>query len=148
MAGILLLALIVAIFDFARAGFMQHDLDNGAADLARSLSALSSTNSGVLGLPYQTTPLTPSNAQPLLAHASQIGNLNFDGATALTMTGAMTLTNGQVTIVASPSLTSTDEVTVTITAPFTPVIAYMGTRPLLHLSAQANALTPTGLSGP
>jgi Flp pilus assembly protein TadG len=148
LAGIIVLALIFAIFDFARAGFTQHDLDSGAADLARSLSALSGTNSGVLGLPYQATPLTPSNARSLLAHASQIGNLNFDGTTALTMSGAMTLTNGQVTIVASPNLTTTDEVTVTITAPFTPVIAYMGTQPFLHLSAQANALTPAGLSGP
>ena len=148
LAGIILLALIFAIFDFARAGFMQHDLDNGAVDLARSLSALSGTNSSAYGQPYQTTPLTPTNVQPLLAHASQIGNLNFDGSTALTMSGAMTMTNGQVTVIASPNLTSTTEVTVTITAPFTPVIAYMGSKPFLHLSAQANALTPAGLSSP
>src|SRR5438552_19207139 len=41
----ILLGLTLAVIDLARAGLMQHDLDGGASDLARSLVAITGANS-------------------------------------------------------------------------------------------------------
>src|SRR3989442_1572814 len=50
--AVILLGLTLAVIDLARAGLMQHDLDGGASDLARSLVAITGANSS--GTPVRT----------------------------------------------------------------------------------------------
>jgi Flp pilus assembly protein TadG len=161
-----LLGLTLAVIDLARAGFMQHDLDGGAATLARSLAAIAGTNSSASTFVYTPTVLSPTNpgstcfttdpttlcqtmpvsqAIPMaLAHAAQIANYNFNATPPLSLGSPVstTLTNGQVTVVATPDLTNTTELTVTITAPFTPVVGFYLNHSLLSLQARSSTITP------
>jgi Flp pilus assembly protein TadG len=178
LIAIVLLALVFAVIDLARAGFMQHDLDAGASDLVGHLAALSGTNSsGNANTPNGGTRLDPTNSdttcfstdpsldptlcqtmpvsqamQMALAHAAQIASYNFSASPPLTTTGPMTLTNGQVTVVGTPyltsTITSTTELTVTITAPFTPVVGFYLHNAVLHLQARASVLAPAGPLAP
>ena len=52
------------------------------------------------------------------------------------------------TVVATPDLTSTTELTVTVTAPFTPVVGFYLNKAILHLQARAAVLTPAGQLAP
>ena len=166
LMAIVLLVLVFAVIDLARAGFMQHDLDGGARDLASSLAALNGTSSLGSSTPLDYTPLYLPNAtqttcgttttaaqiQTAFAHAAQIANYNFSASPPLTTTtgagATTTLTNGQVTVVATPNLTSTTELTVTVTAPFTPVVGFYLNKAILHLQARAAVLTPAGQLAP
>ena len=158
MSSIVFLGLVFGIIDLARAGFMQHNLNNGASDLASSLAQLSGTNgSGDLNT-YSATaldlsnPTTAAQMQDDFAHAAQVANYNFKATSPLTTTtgagATTTLTNGQVTVVAWPSLANTTELTVTVTAPFTPVVGFYLNHAVLHLQARASVLTPAGQLAP
>ena len=159
LMAIALLVLVFAVIDLARAGFMQHDLDGGASDLVSSLATLSGTNSsGNANTPNGGTPLDPSNAdtaaqiQAAFAHAAQIANYNFSASPPLTATGPLTLTgstltNGQVTVAATPTLSAPTEITVTVTAPFTPVVGFYLHNAVLYLQARASVRTPAGQLG-
>jgi Flp pilus assembly protein TadG len=155
----ILLGLTLAVIDLARAGLMQHDLDSGAGDLARSLTALTGANSSGNINAYKPTALDPSNAntgaqiQADLAHAAQIANYNFNATPPLIATGPLTqtgstLTNGQVTVAVTPTLSAPTEITVTITAPFTPVVGFYLNHSILSLQARSSAITPLGELGP
>src|SRR5947209_9976382 len=128
--AVILLGLTLAVIDLARAGLMQHDLDGGASDLARSLVAITGANSSGSTGTYLPTALDPAQGPAMaaiptaLAHAVQLASSNFNATPALTSTGAMTLTNGQVRVVGTPNLSAPTEITVTITAPFTPVVGF------------------------
>ena len=165
----ILLALTLAVIDLARAGLMQHDLNGGASDLARSLVRITGANSSGSTRVYTPTVLSPTNlgtvcftadpitpCQPMpvsqaiptaVAHAAQIANYNFNATPPLASTGSMTLTNGQVTVVGTPDLTSATEITVTITAPFTPVVGFYLNHSILSLQAHSSAVTPCGELG-
>jgi Flp pilus assembly protein TadG len=159
LVATILLGLTLAVIDLARAGLMQHDLDSGAGDLARSLVALTGANSSGDVNRYTPTALDPSNAntaaqiQADLAHAAGIANYNFNATPPLTSTGPLTqtdsaLTNGQVTVVGTPNLSAPTEITVTITAPFTPVVGFYLNHSFLSLQARSSAITPQGELGP
>jgi Flp pilus assembly protein TadG len=154
LVATILLGLTLAVIDLARAGLMQHDLDSGAGDLARSLVALTGTNSNGGMTAYSPTALDPSNAstaaqiQADLTHAAGIANYNFNATPPLTSTGGMTLTNGQVTVVGTPNLSAPTEITVTITAPFTPVVGFYLNHSIMSLQARSSAITPLGELGP
>ena len=152
----ILLGLTLVVIDLARAGLMQHDLDSGASDLARALGTITGTNNSGGYTTYSPTALDPAqgpaaSAIPTaLAHAAQIANYNFNATPPLTLGSPVstTLTNGQVTVVATPDLTNTTELTVTITAPFTPVVGFYLNHSLLSLQARSSAITPLGELGP
>ncbi len=150
MIAVVLFGLLLAVIDLGRAGFMQHALDGAADDLARSLAAISGVNASGSPATYQPTPLDPANAATAalidraVARAAQLANGAFSATAALTTTGAMTLTNGEVTVVGTPDLTAPTEITVTVTAPFTPVVGAYLSHSILHLSASAAAITPAG----
>ena len=158
----ILLGLTLAVIDLARAGLMQHDLDSAAGDLARSLVTIAGTNNSGSYTTYSPTALDPTQGSAAsaiptaLAHAAQIGNYNFNATPPLTATGPLTLgspvsttlTNGQVTVVATPDLTNTTELTVTITAPFTPVVGFYLNHSIMSLQARSSAITPLGELGP
>lgn len=149
MIAVVLFGLLLGVIDLGRAGFMQHNLDAAAADMARSLTTLTGASSSGNISAYVPTPLDLSNVvtaasvQADLVHAVQVANGAFS-ATPLAAAGAMTLTNSEVTVVATPNITAPVEITVTITAPFTPVVGVYLTHSVLHLSARAAAITPLG----
>ena len=151
----ILLGLTLVVIDLARAGLMQHDLDSGAGDLARSLAAITGVNnSGNTGT-YTPTALDPTAAAipTAVAHAAQIANYNFNATPPLAATGPLTqtgstLTNGQVTVAVTPTLSAPTEITVTITAPFTPVVGFYLNHSILSLQARSSAITPLGELGP
>lgn len=150
----ILLGLTLVVIDLARAGLMQHDLDSGAGDLARSLAAITGVNnSGNTGT-YTPTALDPTTAAipTAVAHAAQIANDNFNATPPLVATGPLTqtgstLTNGQVTVAVTPNLSAPTEITVTITAPFTPVVGFYLNHSILSLQARSSAITPLGELG-
>ena len=155
----ILLGLTLAVIDLARAGLMQHDLDSGASDLARSLVAITGTNNSGGYNTYSPTALDPTqgpaaSAIPTaLAHAAQIANYNFNATPPLTATGPLTqtgstLTNGQVTVAVTPNLSAPTEITVTITAPFTPVVGFYLNHSIVNLQARSSTITPLGELGP
>jgi Flp pilus assembly protein TadG len=147
--AIVFIGVMLAVIDLARAGLMQHNLDRGVGDLAHQLATISGTNSSgkmyVSGDPstYAPTPLNPTDpdstvflgqtmpisqaVQTALDHAAAM-SIGAISTAPLAMTSPMTLTNGQVTVTATPDLTMTNTinttplVTVTATAPFTPVV--------------------------
>jgi Flp pilus assembly protein TadG len=145
----ILLGLTLVVIDLARAGLMQHDLDSGAGDLARSLAAISGVNSSGNTGTYIPTALDPTAAAipTAVAHAAQIANYNFNAIPPLTQSGS-TLTNGQVTVAVTPNLSAPTEITVTITAPFTPVVGFYLNHSILSLQARSSAITPLGELGP
>jgi Flp pilus assembly protein TadG len=151
----ILLGLTLAVIDLARAGLMQHDLDSGAGDLARSLAAITGVNNSGSTDTYTPTALDPTAAAipTAVAHAAQIANYNFNATLPLTATGPLTqagstLTNGQVTVAVTPTLSAPTEITVTITAPFTPVVGFYLNHSLLSLQARSSAITALGELGP
>jgi Flp pilus assembly protein TadG len=151
----ILLGLTLVVIDLARAGLMQHDLDSGAGDLARSLAAISGVNSSGNTGTYTPTALDPTApAIPTaVAHAAQIANYNFNATPPLAATGPLTqtgstLTNGQVTVAVTPTLSAPTEITVTITAPFTPVVGFYLNHSILSMQARSSAITPLGELGP
>ena len=162
LAAVVALGLLLAVIDLARAAFAQHNLNSGAADLARSLAAVSSVNSSGDPYNYQPTPLiTATVAGPVnviaqvqtkLQQAARVASGAF-AATPLTSTvtttttGAMTLTNSQLTVVGTPDLTAPREITVTVTAPFTPVVGLFLGNKILHFTGQGQALTLDGEAG-
>ena len=162
LAAVVFLGLLLGVIDLARAAFAQHNLNSGAADLARSLASASSVNSSGDPYNYQPTPLiTTTVAGPVnvvaqvqtkLQQAAHVAGGAF-AATSLTSTvtttttGAMTLTNGQLTVVGTPDLTAPREITVTVTAPFTPVVGLFLGNKILHFKGQAQALTLDGEAG-
>jgi hypothetical protein len=138
---------------------MQHDLDSGAGDLARSLTAITGTSSSGSTDTYAPTALDPANGPTAaaiataVAHAAQIANYNFNATPPLTATGPLTqtgstLTNGQVTVAVTPTLSAPTEITVTITAPFTPVVGFYLNHSILSLQARSSTITPLGELGP
>ena len=91
--------------------------------------------------------------QNYLLHAAQIASYNFNATPPLTFTSPLTvtgstLTNGQVTVVVTPTLSAPTEITVTITAPFTPVVGFYLHNAVLHLQASASVRTPAGQLAP
>ena len=151
----ILLGLTLVVIDLARAGLMQHDLDSGASDLARSLAAITGVNNSGNTRTYTPTALDPTAAAILsaVAHAAQIANYNFNATPSMTATGPVTqtgstLTNGQVTVAVTPTLSAPTEITVTITAPFTPVVGFYLNHSILSLQARSSAITPLGELGP
>jgi Flp pilus assembly protein TadG len=163
LAAVVFLGLLFGVIDLARAAFAQHNLNSGAADLARSLAAASSVNNSGDPYTYQPTPLVtatvggPVNVitptvQTKLQQAARVAGGAF-AATPLTSTvtttttGAMTLTNGQLTVVGTPDLTAPREITVTVTVPFTPVVGLFLGNKILHFTGQGQALTLDGEAG-
>ena len=158
---IALLGLLFALVDLARAGFAQHELDGGTGDLAHTLAAISSINSSgqtyIIGDPstYAPTPLNPAGATPTiylgqtmpvsqaiqqaLAEASGISG-GLISAAPLTMTGATTLSNGQVAVVATPDLTNTATLTITVSSTFTPVTGLFLGHKTFHLTSSEAAI--------
>jgi Flp pilus assembly protein TadG len=142
LVAIVFLGTLLPVIDLARAGLMQHNLDRGVGDLAHQLATISGTNSSDPST-YKPTPLNPTDGnstvylgetmpisqavQMALAHASSM-SISAISTVPLAMTSPMTLTNGQVTVTATPDLTMTNTtnttplITVTATAPFTPVV--------------------------
>lgn len=150
LISIMLIGLILVIIDLTRAGFTQHNLDSGTSDLARSLATISSTNSISSTTVFSPTALNPASGYTTtqlpsaLAHAAAISSNAFSSSPALTMTGAMTLSNGVVTVVATPDLTNTTEITVSVTRAFTPAVGIFLNHAIFHLSAASSALTAAG----
>ena len=151
----ILLGLALVVIDLARAGLMQHDLDSGASDLARTLVTITGTNNSGGYTTYSPTALNPTAAAipTAVAHAAHIANYNFNATPPLTATGPLTrtgstLTNGQVTVAVTPTLSAPTEITVTITAPFTPVVGFYLNHSILSLQARSSAITPLGELGP
>src|SRR6266566_397939 len=76
--AVILLGLTLAVIDLARAGLMQHDLDGGASDLARSLVAITGASSSGSTSTYIPTVLDPAQGPAVaaiptaLAHAVQL----------------------------------------------------------------------------
>lgn len=147
---IVLLGLMFAVIDLARLGFTQHELDGGAGDLAHALATISGTNSTGDPNTFAPTPLNTMSMsttvymgqvvtiatamQQALTHAAGQSNGALS-ATALTMTSPMTLTNGQVTVAATPDLTSTTQLTVTATITFTPIVGLFLNHKVIRLQA-------------
>ena len=160
--AIVLVGLLLAVIDLGRAGFVQHSLDRGAADLAQSLAGISGTTTS--GSPYVYTPpplnpitstvpptytvyqgismTVPLAMQAALDHARTVAGGAFSAAP-LAPAGSFgsnttTITNTQVTVVGTPSLTAPTEITVTVTAPFTPVVGlFLGNKTLRLRSTEA-----------
>ena len=149
MTAIVLFGVLLGTLDLGRVGFVQHNLDNGAADLAGALATLSGTNSSGNPSHYVPTALDVSNSttaaqiQADLTHASQVANGAF-GASPLLASGAVTLTNGQVTVAGAPDLTAPIAITVSVTVPVTLIVGVFVKNKVWHLAASAAAITPTG----
>ena len=150
LISIVVIGLMLVVIDLSRAGFTQHNLNSGASDLARALATISSTNSISSTNVFSPTVLNPASGYAAtqlptaLAHAAAISSNAFSASPALTITGAMTLSNGQITVVASPDLTNTTEITVTVTRVFTPTVGIFLNHAVFHLSASSSALTAAG----
>jgi Flp pilus assembly protein TadG len=143
LVSIMFLGLLFAVIDLARVGFTQHTLDNGVGDLAHELATINGTNSSgrvyVSGDPstYAPTPLNSNSMtttvfmgqtmpiaqaiQKALEHAASVSNRAISTAP-LAMTSPMTLTNGPVQVTATPDLTNTAQLTVTVTTQFSPAV--------------------------
>jgi Flp pilus assembly protein TadG len=157
LAAVVFLGVLLGVIDLARAAFAQHNLNSGAADLARSLAAVSSVNSSGDPYNYQPSPLiTATVGWPTeLQHAAHVAGGAFAATslstvtttTTMATTVAMTLTNGQLTVVGTPDLVAPREITVTVTAPFTPVVGLFLGHKILHFTGQAPALTLDGEAG-
>lgn len=173
LISLVLLGLLVAIMDLGRAGYVQHSLDRGAADLAQGLATISGTTTS--GSPYVYTPppldptasVTPtyvvyqgiSTTVPLalqaaLVHARAISGGAFSATPLAPSGGAFvpstttTISNTQVTVVGTPSLTAPTEITVTVTAPFTPVVGiFLGGKTFRMQSTEAAIPGPGQTSG-
>ena len=148
-----------ALVEFAMVATILLGLTLVAIDLARALATITGTNNSGGYTTYSPTALDPAqgpaaSAIPTaLAHAAQIANYNFNATPPLTATGPVTqtgsaLTNGQVTVVGTPNLSAPTEITVTITAPFTPVVGFYLNHSILSLQARSSAITPLGELGP
>lgn len=144
-----------------RAGFAQHELDAGTGDLAHALAVISSINSSgqtyVIGDPgtYAPTPLDPAGTTPTiylgqtmpvsqaiqqaLAAASGLSG-GLISAAPLAMSGPTTLSNGQVALVATPDLTNTTTLTVTVSRTFTPVTGLFLGHKTFHLTSSEAAI--------
>jgi Flp pilus assembly protein TadG len=161
--AIVVVGLLLAVIDLGRAGFVQHSLDRGAADLAQSLAGISGTTTS--GSPYVYTPpplnpitstvpqtytvyqgismTVPLAMQKALDHARTVAGGAFSNAALVPPAGSFgsnttTITNTQVTVVGTPSLTAPTEITVTVTAPFTPVVGlFLGNRTFRLRSTEA-----------
>jgi Flp pilus assembly protein TadG len=162
--AIVLVGLLLAVIDLGRAGFVQHNLDRGAADLAQRLAGISGTTTS--GSPYVYTPpplnpitstvpptytvyqgismTVPLAMQRALDHARAMAGGAFSNAALLPPGGSFvpnvttTITNTQVTVVGTPSLTAPTEITVTVTAPFTPVVGlFLGNKTFRLRSTEA-----------
>jgi hypothetical protein len=147
------------VIDLGRAGYVQHSLDSGAADLAQRLAGINGTTISGSPYVYTPTPLDPTSTttftvyqgismtvqgamQAALDHARAVAGRTFS-ATPLAPTGSFgpnttTITNTQVTVVGAPSLTAPTEITVTVTAPFTPVVGlFLGNKTFRLRSTEA-----------
>jgi Flp pilus assembly protein TadG len=157
LAAVVFLGVLLGVIDLARAAFAQHNLNSGAADLARSLAAVSSVNSSGDPYNYHPSPLITATVgwQTELQHAAHVASGAFAATplastvttTTVATTAAMTLTNSQLTVVGTPDLTAPREITVTVTAPFTPVVGLFLGHKILHFTGQAQALTLDGEAG-
>ena len=159
--AIVLVGLLLAVIDLGRAGFVQHSLDRGAADLAQSLAGISGTTTSGSPYVYTPPPLDPTGTgattftvyqgismtvqgamQAVLDHARTVAGRAFSAAQ-LAPAGSFgpnttTITNTQVTVVGTPSLTAPTEITVTVTAPFTPVVGlFLGNKTFRLRSTEA-----------
>jgi Flp pilus assembly protein TadG len=159
--AIVLVGLLLAVIDLGRAGYVQHRLDSGAADLAQSLAGISGTTTSGSPYVYTPPPLDPTNTgattytvyqgismtvqgamQAALVHARAVAGGAFSAAP-LAPAGSFgpsttTITNTQVTVVGTPSLTAPTEITVTVTAPFTPVVGlFLGNKTFRLRSTEA-----------
>jgi Flp pilus assembly protein TadG len=160
--AIVLVGLLLAVIDLGRAGFVQHSLDRGAADLAQSLAGISGTTTS--GSPYIYTPppldpitntvpptytvyqgisMTVPLAMQALNHARTVAGGAFSNAALGPPGGSFgsnttTISNTQVTVVGAPNLTAPTEITVTVTAPFTPVVGlFLGNKTFRLRSTEA-----------
>ena len=170
LIAIVLVGLLLAVIDLGRAGYMQHRLDSGAADLAQRLAGISGTTTS--GSPYVYTPppldptstgamtftvyqgismTVPQAIQKALDHARTVAGGAFSAAPLAPAGGfapnvTTTITNTQVTVVGTPSLTAPTEITVTVTAPFTPVVGLFLGNKTFHLQATEAAIPEAGQS--
>ena len=156
-----LLGMLFALIDLARAGFTQHELDTGVGDLAHALAVINSINSSgqtyVLGDPstYAPTPLNPVGTTPTIylgqtmpvSQAIQQALTEASGlsgglisAAPLAMSGATTLSNGQIAVVATPDLTNTSTLTVTMSYTFVPVTGLFLGHKTIHLPSSEAAI--------
>jgi Flp pilus assembly protein TadG len=162
LVSIIFLGLLFATIDLAHAGLLQHQLDAGAGELAHGLATLSGTNSNPDPTTFSLTPLNPASAattiylaqtvpvsqamQTALTRAAAVSGGLLSTAP-LTMTAPMTLSNGQVTVVATPDLTNTSDLTVTVTTAFTPLSGvFLGGR-VFHLSTSESAVPTPHING-
>ena len=161
--AIVLVGLLLAVIDLGRAGYVQHSLDRGAADLAQRLAGISGTTTS--GSPYVYTPpplnpitstvpptytvyqgismTVPLAMQAALNHARAVAGGAFSAAPLAPAGGFVpnvttTITNTQVTVLGTPSLTAPTEITVTVTAPFSPVVGlFLGNKTFRLRSTEA-----------
>jgi hypothetical protein len=159
--AIVLVGLLLAVIDLGRAEYLQHSLDRGAADLAQRLAGISGTTTSGSPYVYTPPPLDPTSSgattftvyqgismtvqgamQAALDHARTVAGGAFS-ATQLAPAGSFgssttTITNTQVTVAGTPSLTAPTEITVTVTAPFTPVVGlFLGNKTFRLRSTEA-----------
>jgi Flp pilus assembly protein TadG len=167
--AIVLVGLLLAVIDLGRAGYVQHSLDRGAADLAQRLAGISGTTTSGSPYVYTPPPLDPTSTgattytvyegisktvplamQAALDHARAVAGGAFSAATLVPPAGSFvpnvttTITNTQVTVVGTPSLTAPTEITVTVTAPFTPVVGLFLGNKILRLRSTEAAIPVAG----
>ena len=157
------------MIDFGRAGYVRLSLDSGAADLAQRLAAISGTTTS--GSPYVYTPASldptstgattytvyqgisttvPLAMQASLVHGRAMAGGAFSAAPLVTPAGGFvptvttTITNTQVTVVGTPSLTAPTEITVTVTVPFSPAVGLFLGNKTFHLQAREAAIPVAG----
>jgi Flp pilus assembly protein TadG len=161
--AIVLVGLLLAVIDLGRAGYLQHRLDSGAADLAQRLAGISGTTTSGSPYVYTPPPLDPTSTgattftvyegismtvplamQKALDHARAAAGGAFSNAALVPPAGGFvpngttTITNTQVTVVGWQNLTAPTEITVTVTAPFTPVVGlFLGNKTFRLRSTEA-----------
>lgn len=154
LVSVILFGLIFGTIDLGRIGFAQHTLDGAAYDLARSLSAISNTNS-TPGNGYTPTPLDPNGTytQGLIAAAiAQAAHEAGNGVSPAALTpsggsfgsGTTTLTNSSIAVVGTPNLLAPTEITVSITETVGTVVGVFLRGQVVHLSASSSAITSSG----
>ncbi len=169
LVSIVLLGLLFAVIDLARAGYVQHSLDRGAADLAQGLATISGATTSGSAYVYTPPPLDPTSSiappyivyqgisttvplamQAALVHASSLSGGAFNAAPLTPLGGAFvpntttTIGNTQVTVLGTPNLTAPTEITVTVTAPFTPVVGIFLRAKTFHLQGKEAAIPGPG----
>ena len=166
LVALALLALLFGVIDLARAAYLQNKLDSGAADLARNLAAISGTTTSGSQYLWTQPALDPTSSVPTiyqgskttvqqaiqaaLVHANSVAG-NILSTTALTPTGTFTSTtttisNSQVVVTGSPNLTAPTSITVSVSAPFSPVVRRFIPIKTITLQSQESAIPVEGLT--